>query len=188
MLFRSTVDAESHNRGELWCATLWDMTWNIINQVGSINPNLYDAANNGGNSIALKLVMTGMKLQPCSPGFIDGRDAILQADQILYNGAYSCAIREAFRRRGMGAFASQGSSGSVTDQTPDFNLASAKLEMTQSTPEVMEGNEVTYYNKLTAGPCAAVTNFLLTDTLPANVTYVSGGTYNAANQIGRAHV
>ncbi len=179
----TTVDAQQHNRGELWCATLWDMTWNIINQVGAINTNLYDPNGNGGNSIALKLVMTGMKLQPCSPGFIDGRDAILQADQILYNGAHSCAIREAFRRRGMGAFASQGSSGSVLDQTPDFSLASAKLEMTQSTPEVMEGNEVTYYNKLTAGPCAAVTNFLLTDTLPENVTYVSGGTYDATNRV-----
>lgn len=122
LVYANSIDAESHNRGELWCATLWDMTWNIIDQVGYINPNIYDIAGGGGNNIAMKLVTEGMKLQPCSPGFIDGRDAILQADQVLYGGAYSCAIKEAFRRRGMGPNASQGSSNSVTDQTPDFTV------------------------------------------------------------------
>lgn len=120
LVYGASIDAESHNRGELWCATLWDMTWNIINQVGTINPNIYDIGGGGGNTIALKLVTEGMKLQPCSPGFIDGRNAILQADQVLYGGAYDCAIREAFRRRGMGDNASQGSSNSVTDQVADF--------------------------------------------------------------------
>ena len=33
--------------------------------------------------MALQLVMTGLKLQPCSPGFVDGRDAILKADEQL---------------------------------------------------------------------------------------------------------
>jgi hypothetical protein len=179
----TTLMGESHNRGELWCAALWDMTWNIITQVGTINPNLYNANAAGGNSIALKLVTEGMKLQPCSPGFIDGRDAILQADQILYNGAYSCAIREAFRRRGMGAFASQGSSGSTTDQVPDFTLGSAAQGLTQSVTEVLEGDNITFTNTLTADACGIVSNFLLTDTLPLNVTYVSGGSYNAANRV-----
>ena len=179
----ATQMGESHNRGEVWCAALWDMTWNIIKQVNSINPNIYDANGGGGNTIALKLVTQGMKLQPCSPGFIDGRDAILQADQLLYNGAYSCAIREAFRRRGMGAFASQGSSESVTDQVPDFSAGSATVSLTQSVTQVPEGQNITYYNKVTTGSCAGVTNFLLTDTLPTNVTYVSGGTYNAAKRV-----
>ena len=63
-----TISAESHNRGEVWCATLWDMTWNIINQVGTINPNIYNPAGGGGNTIALQLVTEGLRLQPCSPG------------------------------------------------------------------------------------------------------------------------
>lgn len=109
-----------HSRGEIWCATLWDMTWGIINQTGTINNNIYDATSNAGNIIALKLVTEGMKLQPCSPGFITARDAILKADTLLYGAAYSCTIKEAFRRRGMGPNASQGSSNSVTDQVPDF--------------------------------------------------------------------
>ncbi len=181
-VYAANISAESHNRGEIWCATLWDMTWNIINQVGTINPNIYNAAGTGGNSIALKLVTEGMKLQPCSPGFIDGRDAILQADQILYGGAYNCAIREAFRRRGMGAFASQGSSSSTSDQRTDFTLGDATVTLTQNVTEIPEGQNIVYTNKVTTGVCGGITNFKITDTLPANVTYVSGGTYNAGNR------
>jgi uncharacterized repeat protein (TIGR01451 family) len=181
--YAATIDAESHNRGEIWCATLWDMTWNIINQVGIISPSIYDANAAGGNVIAFKIVTEGMKLQPCSPGFIDARDAILQADQILYGGAHLCAIWEAFRRRGMGAFASQGSSASVTDQIPDFTIGSASLLLTQNVSEIPEGQNITYTNTITTGSCSGITNFLLTDTLPANVTYISGGTYNSATRV-----
>ncbi|HRD58211.1 MAG TPA: hypothetical protein PK504_09190, partial [Ferruginibacter sp.] len=38
-------------------------------------------------------------------------------------------------------------------------------------------------NTVSAGPCSPITNYLLTDTLPSNVTYVSGGTYNAATRV-----
>jgi uncharacterized repeat protein (TIGR01451 family) len=182
-VFGANISAQVHTRGEIWCATLWDMTWNIINQVGSINPNLYDAQSTGGNSIALRLVMEGMKLQPCSPGFIDARNAILRADEILYNGAHKCAIWEAFRRRGMGAFATQGSSDNVSDQVADYTLGTATVLLTQSVRELPEGQEVTYTNTVKTDNCAGITNFLLTDTLPTNVTYVSGGTYNAANRV-----
>ena len=169
-----------HTRGELWAATLWDMTWNIIQQTNSITPSIYNGAGTGGNVIALRLVMEGLKLQPCNSGFIDGRDAILKADEILYGGAYSCAIREAFRRRGMGAFASQGSANNVTDQVPDFSSA-VTMKLTASATEVAEGQNVTYTNTLVS--CGPVTNFVLRDTLPTNVTYVSGGTYDAATRV-----
>ena len=55
------------------------MTWFIIQQDG-INKDIFNAKGEGGNTVAYKLVIEGMKLQPCSPGFIDGRDAILKAD------------------------------------------------------------------------------------------------------------
>ena len=42
------------------------------------------------------------------PGFVDGRDAILQADQILYGGVHECLIWEAFAARGCGFSANQG--------------------------------------------------------------------------------
>ncbi|MFT3979739.1 MAG: M36 family metallopeptidase [Ferruginibacter sp.] len=169
-----------HTRGELWATTLWDMTWNIIQQTNSITPNIYNGTGTGGNVIALKLVMEGLKLQPCNSGFIDARDAILRADQLLYNGAYSCAIREAFRRRGMGLYASQGSANSVTDQVPDYT-SYVDVKLTQNVTQVPEGQNIVYTNIVNA--CGAVTNYILRDTLPSNVTYVSGGTYDATTRV-----
>ncbi len=113
---------EVHYIGEVWCSVLWDMTWNIIQQVGTINTNLYDATGGGGNTIALNLVMQGMKFQKCSPGFLDARNAILKADSILYNGAYRCSIWSAFARRGMGYSAIQGSALKTTDQTEAYDM------------------------------------------------------------------
>ena len=106
-----------HPRGEIWCDAIWDMTWFLIRDFG-FNPNLFTGTS--GNNIAMKLVLEGMKLQPCSPGYIDGRDAILLADDILYSGAHRCQIWEAFTRRGMGYLASQGSSNAVGDEVVDF--------------------------------------------------------------------
>ncbi len=179
-VYLANLPAGPHPRGEIWCATLWDMTWNIINQVGSINPNLYNFAGGGGNAIALKLVTEGLKLQQCSPGFISGRNAILQADQNLYGGLYNCSIWEAFRRRGMGAFASEGSTGSVTDQIPDFTPP-LTLGATVSATTIPEGSNLNYNNSLAT--CSAVSGYTLRDTLPTNVTYVSGGTYDAPNRV-----
>jgi hypothetical protein len=185
--YASSISSSAHTRGEIWCATLWDMTWNIIQQLGVINPNLYDVAGGGGNVIALKLVTEGMKLQPCSPGFIDGRNAILQADLNLYGGAYQCAIKEAFRRRGMGDGASQGSSNSVTDQVPSFTGgSSAILTLLQSGTSTPEGQSINYTNRLVVGSCGDLVNYSIRDTLPSNVSFVSatnGGTYNAASRV-----
>ncbi len=111
--------SQPHGVGFVWCTMLWDMTWAFIDQYG-FDPNIYTGT--GGNNIALQLVMDGMKLQPCDPGFVDGRDAILQADMINNNGANQCLIWEAFARRGCGFSASQGSSNSRTDQTEAFDI------------------------------------------------------------------
>lgn len=179
-VFANTITTAVHERGEIWCATLWDMTWNIINQVGVINPSIYDTSANGGNSIALKLVTEAMKLQPCSPGFIDGRNALLKADSILYGGVHQCAIWEAFRRRGMGLYATQGSSNSVTDQVADYTPL-VKITKNQNTIDAVEGQTIIYTT--TVSSCSPVTNYVLRDTLPTNITYVSGGTYDAANRV-----
>jgi hypothetical protein len=114
-----STGGEVHTIGEIWCSVIWEMTWNIIQQAG-IKGNLYKANLTGGNNIALRLVMEGLKLQPCKPGFVDGRDAILKADTILYGGTYSAAIWKAFAKRGLGIFASQGSSNNYRDGKADF--------------------------------------------------------------------
>ncbi len=111
------LSAEVHNVGEIWCDVIWDMSWLLIDQYGfSNNPSTISS----GNNIAIKLVLEGMKLQPCGPGFLDARDAILAADALLYNNAHRCLIWTAFARRGMGANALQGSATTTGDETQGF--------------------------------------------------------------------
>jgi extracellular elastinolytic metalloproteinase len=118
---------DPHIVGEVWCNILWVMTWDIAQQMGTVNPNLYNAAGNGFNNVALQLVMQGMKLQPCSPGFVDGRNAILKADTILYGAAHSAAIWKAFASRGLGYSASEGSSNNVKDGVAAYDLPPAPI-------------------------------------------------------------
>jgi len=125
------IGTEVHNIGEVWCMALWEMTWQLITTTGSINPNLFNGTSTAGNSVAMKLEIEGMKLQPCSPGFIDARNAILKADQNIYAGAHLCAIWTAFAKRGMGYGASQGSSNNASDQTASSALPPTPTITTQ---------------------------------------------------------
>ncbi|MBK7812147.1 MAG: M36 family metallopeptidase [Saprospiraceae bacterium] len=111
--------AVPHGVGSVWCAMLWEMTWALINQYG-YSSNFYTG--NGGNNRAMALVTEAMKLQPCSPGFVDGRNAILRADTALYGGANACLIWTAFAKRGLGFSANQGSSNSRSDGTEAFDI------------------------------------------------------------------
>ena len=79
--------AVPHGVGSVWAEMLWEMTYALIDEYG-FNANLITGT--AGNNISLQLVMDGMKLQPCSPGFVDARNAILAADQANYGGANQC--------------------------------------------------------------------------------------------------
>ena len=110
-----------HGVGYAWATMLWEVYWNLIDKHG-FNPNVYESWDTGGNNLAIQLVMDGMKLQSCRPGFVNGRDAILQADQVLTGGANQCAIWKGFAKRGLGFSASQGpSSDDVTDGVEAFD-------------------------------------------------------------------
>lgn len=110
--------SQPHGIGFVWCTMLWEMTWELINVYG-LDPDIYTGT--GGNNIAMQLVIDGLKLTPCNPGFVDGRDAILAADMANNGGANQAYIWAAFARRGLGVGASQGSSGSRSDQSEAFN-------------------------------------------------------------------
>ncbi len=170
---------EVHYIGEVWCSALWDMTWFIIQQENSINTNLFDGTSTKGNSIALRLVMEGMRLQTCRPGFLDARNAILAADSILYGYRHRCAIWNAFARRGMGLSASQGSSASTTDGVAAFDVPSLVELVKTATPlKVIQGEKVEIKLNATC-QCLVNTNYTLRDTIPAGFSYVSstnGGT------------
>jgi hypothetical protein len=140
-----------HGVGYVWATMLWEMYWNLVNQYG-FDPNIYDSWDKGGNNLALRLVSDGMKLQPCSPGFVDGRNGILLADQNLTGGKNQCLIWKAFAKRGVGLNADQGTTenapnrigtnDAVLDQTadttlptecvtPDIDVAPGSLSATQ---------------------------------------------------------
>lgn len=113
------VLSQPHGIGSVWCSMLWDMYWNFIDKYG-YDEDIYEGK--GGNNKAIQLVIDGMKLQPCNPGFIDGRDAILLADKLNNGGKNQKLIWEAFTRRGLGWNAKGGDSDDRTDGTNGFEL------------------------------------------------------------------
>lgn len=132
LTFADSNDDESHNRGEFMAAVLWDLTWAYVDKYG-FDSNVFTGT--GGNNKVMRLVIDALKLQPCSPTFVEYRDALLAADQATTAGADYCTIWNVFSRRGMGVNASSGSRNSATDQTEDFSKpASCQL----STPEFTE--------------------------------------------------
>jgi hypothetical protein len=82
---------EVHNSGEVWCVTLWEVRANLIRKHGFA----------AGNQLVLKLVTDGMKLSPPNPNFLQARDAIILADQVLTGGANWREIWLGFAKRGI---------------------------------------------------------------------------------------
>ena len=119
-----TTGGQPHAVGEIWGGIIWEVVWALIDEYG-YDEDIYnfsgDINQDSGNVMALALVMEGLKLQPCSPGFVDGRDAIFAADLAIYGGANECILWDAFAKRGLGYSADQGSSSSVTDGTEAFD-------------------------------------------------------------------
>lgn len=117
----ATAISSPHGIGYVWTSMLWEVYWNLVNRYG-YNPDIYAGWNTGGNNLAFQLVMDGMKMQPCTPGFVDGRDAILAADTALTGGANKCEIWRGFAKRGLGFGASQGAVTDRLDGVQAFDL------------------------------------------------------------------
>ena len=163
-----------HGVGSIWCSMLWDLYWAMVEKHGFDEDQFHG---DGGNNRAIWLVMQGMKLQPCSPGFQDGRDAIIAADALLYNGENEKLIWEVFARRGLGFDASQGDpddrfDGSTSFVIPPVLANEAYLTKTV-TEEIMPGDDVNvslnFANWLDADVPAAT----VTDVLPAGATLIA---------------
>ncbi|MFY0675344.1 MAG: M36 family metallopeptidase [Bacteroidia bacterium] len=108
-----------HGIGSVWCAMLWDMYWNFIDKYG-FDEDLYTGT--GGNNIAIQLVVDGMKLQPCNPGFEAARDAILLADELNNGGENQKIIWQAFGGRGLGWDADGGDPDDRNDGRNGFEI------------------------------------------------------------------
>lgn len=111
--------SQPHGIGFIWATVLYDLAYAYVQKYG-FDEDYYNGT--GGNNRVMQVVMDGLKLQPCSPGFVDGRDAILAADMALTGGEDQCMIWEVFAARGLGLNASQGAAFSRTDQVEDFTL------------------------------------------------------------------
>lgn len=113
-----------HGVGSVWATIMWEVTWALIDEHG-FDEDFYnftgDVNQDAGNIQAFALVTEGLKLQPCSPSFIDGRDAIFTADLAIYGGANECLLWDAFAKRGLGFSANAGSSSSTCDGTEAFD-------------------------------------------------------------------
>ncbi|MAE65994.1 MAG: hypothetical protein CMJ18_17115 [Phycisphaeraceae bacterium] len=120
-----------HGIGEVWASALWDLNWLLIDGDGASIPALgFDpdlVGGTSGNNLALQLVMDALKLQPSNPSILEGRDAILLADQALTGGVNQRAIWTAFARRGMGLSAVDGSNPNNLNVTEAFDLPEFSL-------------------------------------------------------------
>ncbi|MGY0236746.1 M36 family metallopeptidase [Longispora urticae] len=98
-----TAGPEVHADGEIWGETLWDLRTAL------------------GSELTRNLVTRGMELSPANPSFLDQRNAILRADNIVGGGKHQAAIWKVFAARGMGWFAGT-LDGDDTTPAEDFSL------------------------------------------------------------------
>ncbi|WP_313216029.1 T9SS-dependent M36 family metallopeptidase [Soonwooa sp.] len=115
----TTMVTDVHSVGSIWATMLWDLHWKYAEKYGYASDIVANPTS--GSARVVQLVMDGLKLQPCLPDFVSGRDAIIQAE-VAKGGADECMIWEVFAKRGLGVNASAGSNQSINDQTEDFNV------------------------------------------------------------------
>jgi len=92
-------DSNVHAKGSVWCTILNEVYWDLVIEHG-FDTDWYTGT--GGNNVLLQNIVDGLKLQPCTPNFVDARNAILLADQQNYDGLHVCDMWGAFARRGLG--------------------------------------------------------------------------------------
>jgi hypothetical protein len=111
--------SQPHGVGFVFATMLWDLTWAFVDEYG-FDSDLLNGT--GGNNKVMQLVIDGLKLSPCSAGFVDMRDAILLADELTNDGVNECLIWNVFAIRGLGYLADQGNADDRTDQIEDFSI------------------------------------------------------------------
>ncbi len=171
-----------HGVGFVWNTMLWDLYWAMVDRYG-FDDDLYRGS--GGNNMTVRLVMEGMKLQPCSPGFVDSRDAILAADRALYGGDNQCLIWEVFARRGLGYSAFQGSTFAREDGVQSFDIPPAcvaSLKVVKSmTPEVIQDDRILVELEVSNHLNETKTGVVLRDNIPQGLSFAAGTAQQAAN-------
>ena len=163
-----------HGVGSVWCSMLWDLYWVMIDKYG-YDSDIYNGT--GGNNKTMQLVIDGMKLQPCNPGFSDARDAIILADKNANGGDNELLIWSSFSRRGLGYSAVQGSSDDRSDGSEAFDIPpylKNKLQIKKTAAEsVSNGEELTYTIALYNRTRQTIGNIQIKDTLSKDASLVT---------------
>lgn len=138
----SAIVPDVHSIGFVWATMLWDLHWKYVEKYGYSSDVTANTTN--GSSRVLQLVTDALKLQVCNPTFVNGRDAILAADQATTGGADKCMIWRTFAKRGLGVNASAGTKTSINDQVEDFSVPA---ECVLGTDEVksVKANTISIY-------------------------------------------
>lgn len=168
------TDQEVHAVGSVWCSMIWDLYWAFVEKY-DFDPNL--TSGTGGNNKAVALIMEGLKQQPCLPGFVDARDAILAADLTLFNGDNQCLIWETFARRGLGYYAEQGDILSAGDGIESFAsdpFCTKELQVSKEvSPKIDAGDVINVTITITNYKDETVTGVVLSDELLDGLTFLS---------------
>lgn len=162
-----------HPLGEVWADILWDMYWNLVDEYG-YNEDWRDTSS--GNYKALFLVIEGMKIQGCSPNFVTGRNGIMNADSIYFNGENGRLLWETFARRGVGYYAEAGNTRN--DCIEDFSILPTlieKLKITKTASSSIDpGDEIEVSLHAINHIPNRQNNIFITDEIPDGLTYVPG--------------
>ena len=160
-----------HGVGAVWSSMLWDLHWAMVEEYG-FSSDFYNG--NLGNNRAIQLVMDGLKMQPCDPGFVDARNAILQANQIRYGGENQRLIWEVFARRGLGFSADQGSNNGVDAfeayDLPELLVEELKISK-RSTPTIDAGDVFNIFLEVYNHKNETLTDVIVSDILPEGLTF-----------------
>ncbi|EGR44217.1 uncharacterized protein TRIREDRAFT_70800 [Trichoderma reesei QM6a] len=116
--------SEVHSAGTTWASILYEVLWALIDKHGKNDAEFPTFDSQGvptdGKFLALKLVLNGLALQPCTPTFVSARDAIIDADRALTGGDNVCELWTAFAKRGLGS----GAKYSSSSRTESFTVPS----------------------------------------------------------------
>ncbi len=170
-----------HPLGEVWATAIWDLYWAMVDIYG-FNEDLING--DGGNNMAIQIVMDGMALQRCNPGFMDARDALFTADFLNFEGAHECLIWEVFARRGMGVDADQNDRFDRNDNvigfaTPPECAKTLKVLKSADRDLILAGEDIEFTLEIRNDKDEDATGVTVEDALPAGLSYVPGSANGA---------
>ncbi len=171
----TTGQVLQHSVGEIWTNMLWDMYWKLVDKYG-YDPDWRNK--NSGNAKALTLVMEGMKIQGCNPGFVRGRNSILKADSLLFGGVNAFDIWDVFSRRGLGYYADGGNPNNIDDGKENFETNPYKIELLKVQKDditLVKPNDVITIKLNATNHITSIQNgVVVSDIIPQGFSFVAG--------------